>query len=256
MHRHYRFRKEQVTHFPSHANTTFQKFIHAQSIHSITTCKKFARQLTLHFSDNFFEEIYALLPIDTHLTHTQTLIIYKNRLSLIDHSPLECVHMLLKQIHFLNYLTYCKTITHFFPRNIYKIPVATKDYVLFPMEAPDNAQSTIWINPAQITTISSTELDTLLTLSNKFCVQSPIQRRSLQSSMARSFIIWGIIRQEFLFPEKQMDSTHLADYLNVTMTPITSKIFKKLAQTDYAVKKWAFTKCYQEISQKEAFHHC
>lgn len=254
MHKHYRFRKNQVTHSAFHTNTTFQKFIHAQSIHSIHSCSQFANRLTLHFSDNFFEEIYALLPIENNFTHTQTLIIYKNRLSLIDHSPLECVHMLLKQIHFLNYITYCKTIAQFFPNNIYKIPVATKDYVLLPMEAPDHAQSTIWINPAQISSISSTELDTLLTLSNKFCIQSPIQRRSLQSSMARSFIIWGIIRQEFLYPEKRLENVYLADYLNVRVTPITSKIFKKLAQTDYTIKKWAFTKRYQEISQKESLH--
>ncbi|MGM0123425.1 hypothetical protein IGI37_000791 [Enterococcus sp. AZ194] len=249
MRHHYIFRKEEITNQPFYqADTDFQTFIEAQPVHSLTSCTQYANQLTLHFSEEFLDEVYALFPIGTQ---PRTLIIYKDHIRFVNHTPINCAQMILTQHHYLNYVTYCKTISLLFSKTIYKIPVATKDYVLFPIEAPTNQRSTVWVNPAQISTIDPTDFSTIVTLSNNFSFNSPVQKRALQNLMTRAFIVWGIVHQEYVSPDKLLSRTHLAEFLHVKITPLTSEIFSKLHPSDYVFEKWTFTQCYRKSTELE-----
>ncbi|KAF1298346.1 hypothetical protein BAU15_13800 [Enterococcus sp. JM4C] len=252
MRNHYMFRKEHTTHpVTRQINPLFQKLLHAHSVHSIDSCRQFSRQLTLSPSEKYVDEIYALIPFESDSKELCTLIIYENYIRIVNQPPLGCVQFILLQTHFFSYITYCKAISNLLDTHIYKIPVATLNSVLIPLETPMRQNTTIWINPARVADIHLDGLTTYITFSNKFSITSPVQKRALQHSMSRSFVIWGIIHQEFVFPIKLLSQNSLANFLDIQMNPLLAVIFKKLTPTDYQYEKWAFSTSYRKIAYEE-----
>lgn len=172
---------------------------------------------------DFFEEIYALIPIKKSL-YKKTFVLYKDYALYVERPSLEIIRNILWSYQYLDFNVYTRTVRSIFSKSTSIVPIATQNFSLVPLGSM-NDKKTIWLNPAHVSKIEETKHQTILTLDNTFSIKSDRQARGIKGRMEKSFIIHGILKREadagLIRP-----TTNLLEYLDLPSTDITRIILR------------------------------
>lgn len=184
-------------------------------------------KVTHHFepaiTPDFFEEVYALVPIKTAF-HKKTFVLYKNYALYVELTPLDIIQNILKAYQYLDFKVYARTIHSIFNKKTTIIPIATQKFSIFSLGSI-HEKETIWINPARVCNIEETNHLTFIELDNSFTIGSDRQARGIKRRMIKSFIIHGILKRE-ADADPIRPTTNLLEYLDIPSNIVTRTILK------------------------------
>lgn len=136
---------------------------------------------------------------------------------------------------------YRRTVKMLIDRISYKIPLATAEFVLFPLTGNS---CTIWLNPAHIDAVTET-FTTFIQLTNGLLVEIPIKRRSFWELALNAVIVYVVIKREY-DPMIDFSIHDLHDYLGLTHTSFTNDLIQKLKIENYLLPRGTFHHCFEQ----------
>lgn len=184
-----------------------------------------SKSIHLSIQADYYDEIYAIIPIIESLS-VKSCIIYRETAQLVDATPAYIAKNLLKIFENFEYDQYTHTFNELLCSKKRMIPIAIKDYSLFPTGGVTN-NDTFWINPGRIEELHNLHSKTNIILENLFCLEVDRKKSAIQRCMEKAFIAHAIIKREHDFGNTRPHISVL-EFLNVSSSIETRFILKNL----------------------------
>lgn len=197
-----------------------------------------------HISPDFYEEIYAIIPIQQHC-FKRTIVLYESYFMYVEMTSSQISKQILTTSPLLNFNAYTKTLQHLFNKKTTIIPVATNSFSLIPL-GPVKSPETIWINPGQVTDLRSYDLKTLLMMENQISICSDRLIKGISKRMLKGFLAHGILKRED-DTQAIRPSTLLLEYLGLPSTPAIRKILRYIQFQELPYLQGDFVFYYTQI---------
>lgn len=198
---------------------------------------------------SFQHEIYAILPIASR-EYRHSLVLYKQFFCCIERNHQRITRSFLETYHYLNFEDYQNAMQTIKGEKSYISAIATPKYSLMPLGSPQK-RNTIWINPAQITTITDLSEKTTIRLSNSFLISTDRRRRGIYSRMERSHMAQAILKREVDDAPTHL-TTPLLEYLEIPSTPANRSVLQKFQFQHIPGFSGDFAYYYQQFSLERA----
>lgn len=221
------------------------------TIHQLT--QQFAPAIT----PNFYEEIYALIPIEQHF-YKKTFVLYKEYMMYVEMSPFEIIKKVLatSSSPLLNFEVYTRTLQCLFQSKTSIIPIATENFSLIPL-GPVPSNKTIWVNPGQIENVKPYNLKALLITTNQFIIANDRLPRSITKRMKKGFLAHAILKREIDSRPIRLSMNWL-EYLELPSTEMTREILRNSQFQQIPHLQGDFFRCYREtydsLLKQNLFH--
>ncbi|EOT29815.1 hypothetical protein [Enterococcus saccharolyticus] len=174
---------------------------------------------------DYFEEIYAIIPVHRPLWGA-SCVIYRENVLLVDDHPFHIVCKLLQHLEHVDYPIYRQVLGHMMNKKERLTPVASQNYSLFPTAKVDDSD-TMWLNPGRIHSLITQNRQTIVCFENLFALATPKKIDSLKKGMKKAFFAHAIIKREHDCRGTR-STTSLLEFLNVTSSVETREILKNI----------------------------
>lgn len=209
---------------------------------------KLSKRIRLSASADFFEEIYAIIPVEWH-TRTVSCIVYRQTVLLVEKEPFQIIKQLLETLEYLNFTIYKRTLEKLLRTKQRLTPVGTKNFSLFPTGGVLRTD-TCWINPGRIDALHTRQIDTIICLDNLFTIRLSRNKKSIRKNMEKAFLTHALMKREHDYNTPKLNIS-LLEYLDVTSSYETREVLKKYQFQHIPNYQHAFLKLYAEVQQEQ-----
>ncbi|KAF1305346.1 hypothetical protein IV487_10860 [Enterococcus saccharolyticus] len=221
---------------------------HVANEQSAVDILELSKRIRLSASADFFEEIYAIIPV-VWPTRTVSCIVYRTTVLLVEKEPFQIIKQLLETLEYLNFTIYKRTLERLLHAKQRLTPVGTKNFSLFPTGGALRAD-TCWINPGRIYALHTRHMDTIICLDNLFTVRNSRNKKSIRKNMEKAFLTHALMKREHDYNTPKLNIS-LLEYLGVTSSYETREVLKKFQFQHIPNYQHAFLKLYREVQQEQ-----